>query len=71
MIAHMFMYSYYNRREGKSIAVYEKCAQKREGKTSHFARISAGFAKKCKSEGEYLHPSKLTEPERYSQRKSG
>ena len=28
----MFMYSYYNRRKGKSIAVYEKYAQKAEGK---------------------------------------
>ena len=24
----MFMYSYYNWRKGKSIAVYEKCAQR-------------------------------------------
>ena len=67
----MFMYSYYNRRKGKSIAVYEKCAQKAEGKTSHFARSSAGFAKNASRKGEYLHPFKLTEPERYSQRKSG
>lgn len=58
----MFMYSYYNRRKGKSIAVYEKCAQKAEGKTSHFARSSAGFCEKCKPEREYLHPFKLTEP---------
>ena len=47
----MFMYSYYNWRKGKSIAVYEKSAQKAEGKTSHFARSSAGFAKNASRKG--------------------
>ena len=67
----MFMYSYYNRRKGKSIAVYEKKCTKGRGQNFAFCAQFSRFCEKCKPEREYLHPFKLTEPERYSQRKSG
>ena len=44
---------------------------KRQGQNFAFCAQFSRFCEKCKPEREYLHPFKLTEPERYSQRKSG
>ena len=44
---------------------------KDRGQNFAFCAQFSRFCEKCKPEREYLHPFKLTEPERYSQRKSG
>lgn len=42
---------------------------KGRGQNFAFCAQFSRFCEKCKPEREYLHPFKLTEPERYSQRK--